>query len=200
MTKEQSTAGEQPNKTEAEIAEDKAQQAQTETHASQDVSTEVYDIAPLKEALAEAKAKAEENWAHYLEAKAETENVRKRASRDVENAHKYALDKFVPELLAIKDTLEMGIKAAENATEIEKFIEGNNLTLKLFDDTLGKFQIFEVNPQGEAFNPDLHQAMSMIESEEHAANTVIEVFQKGYTLNNRLVRPALVVVSQGKKG
>lgn len=155
-------------------------------------------LAALEKTLEDAKSKAEENWALYLSAKAEADNIRKRASRDVENAHKYALDKFVPELLAVKDSLEMGLKAAKDSNEIEKFIEGNNLTLKLFDDTLAKFNVSEVNPVGETFNPDLHQAMTMIASPEHPANTVIDVIQKGYTLNERLVRPALVVVSQGK--
>lgn len=156
-------------------------------------------LAELQQALAEANAKVEENWTLYLQAKAETDNIRKRAERDVESAHKYALDKFVPALLAVKDSLEMGLKAAEDSKEIEKFIEGNNLTLKLFNDTLTKFNVVEVYPKGEAFNPDLHQAMTMLASEEHPANVVIDVIQKGYTLNDRLVRPALVVVSQGKQ-
>lgn len=154
-------------------------------------------VAELEAALAEAKASAEKNWALYLEAKAETDNVRKRATREVEDAHKFALKKFIPELLAVKDTLEMGIKAAEESKEIDKFIEGNSLTLKLFNDTLGKFNVAEVSPHGEAFNPELHQAMTMIESAEHPANTVVDVIQKGYTLNERLLRPALVVVSKG---
>ncbi len=188
------------NEEKADNNQSSTQTAEKDSHveAVADAATDSKTTAELEKALAEAQAKANDNWSLYLEAKAEIENIRKRASRDVENAHKYALDKFIPELLLVKDSLEMGLKAAEDSNEMEKFIEGNHLMLKLFNDTLAKFNIIEVYPQGEAFNPDLHEAMSMIASEEHPANTVIDVMQKGYTLNERLVRPALVVVSQGK--
>lgn len=198
MNTENPTELDKDDKTATQVDENKEATTEEADGTENSVTENEPKLAELEKALLEAKTKAEENWSLYLEAKAETENVRKRASRDVESAHKYALDKFIPELLAIKDSLEMGLKAAEDSSEIEKFIEGNNLTLKLFNDTLVKFNVVEVFPHGEAFNPELHQAMTMIPSEEHPANTVVDVIQKGYTLNERLIRPALVVVSQGK--
>ena len=171
------------------------QQAPTESQAETDSTA---SDEHLQQQLAEAEAKAKEHWDQLLRVKAEQENLRRRHEREVENAHKYALERFVQELLPVIDSLEMGAEAAaaEGAT-LEKVREGTELTLKMLLSTIEKFGIQAVHPQGEPFNPEYHQAMSMLESPEHAANTVMNVMQKGYTLNERLIRPAMVVVSKG---
>lgn len=153
------------------------------------------------QSLQEAQAKAEENWSNMLRLQAEMENTRRRAERDVQAAHKFALEKFVNELLPVKDSLEMGEAAAvvENA-DVEKVREGIELTLKMMTDVMGKFGVAEVNPVGEPFNPDLHQAMSMQDAPNAKPNTVVTVYQKGYQLNERLVRPAMVVVASANSG
>ena len=147
-----------------------------------------------KDPLAELQAKADENWDRYLRAAAELENVRKRAARDVENARKFALETFSRDLLAVKDSLEMGIEAADTANA-ESLLEGKEATLKLLGTTLERFGITEVDPLGEPFDPELHEAMTMQPSEEAEPGSVLNVVQKGYTLNGRLLRPAMVVVA-----
>ncbi len=147
--------------------------------------------------LAEARKRADDNWNQYLRAVAEQENIRKRSERELESAHKYALERFVVELLPVKDSLEMGLAAAEGATsEAAKIKEGIELTLKMLATVMEKFNIREVNPQGEKFDPELHQAMSVQARTDVEPDHVITVVQKGYLLNDRLVRPALVIVSQ----
>jgi molecular chaperone GrpE len=143
--------------------------------------------------LAEIQAKADENWQSYLRAAAETENVRKRAARDVENAHKFALERIGRELLGVKDTLEMGV-AVDDAS-VESLIEGSNATLKLLSSVLERFGIVEVDPEGEPFDPEFHEAISMQASDDAEPNSVLTVVQKGYTLNGRLLRPAMVIVA-----
>ena len=143
--------------------------------------------------LAAARAKADENWERYVRAAAELDNVRKRASRDVENAHKYALERFGKELLAVKDSLELGL-AVEDAS-VESLLEGSNATLKLLGATLERFGIVEVDPAGEPFDPELHEAISMQPSDNVEPGSVASVVQKGYTLNGRLLRPAMVIVA-----
>ena len=155
----------------------------------------------LQQQLAEAETKAKEHWDQLLRVKAEQENLRRRHDREVENAHKYALERFTQELLPVIDSLEMGAEAsASEGATVEKLREGTELTLKMLLSTIEKFGIQAVHPEGEPFNPEYHQAMSMLESPEHAANTVMSVMQKGYTLNDRLIRPAMVVVSKGAPG
>lgn len=160
------------------------------------------DVVSLQASLAETQAKADDNWQLYLSARAETDNVRKRAERDVANAHKYALEKFIPELLSVKDSLELGIKTAKDniATapdeQMQKFIEGSEMTLRVFADTLKKVGVEIIDPENAVFNPEFHEAMAMVPNPELPANTIIEVFQKGYTLNGRLLRPAKVIVSK----
>lgn len=155
------------------------------------------DIETLKQRLAAAEAKAAENWDLVLRTKAEMENLRRRNERDLGNAHKYGMERFATELLPIKDSLELGLDAArdENA-DVAKLREGTELTLKMFLSAFEKFGISEVHPMGEQFDPQYHQAMTLIEHHEKAPNTVIDVMQKGYTLNERLIRPAMVVVSK----
>lgn len=144
--------------------------------------------------LEAAQAKADENWDRYLRTAAELENVRKRASKDVENAHRYALERFGRELLAVKDSLEMGLLAADNAS-VESLLEGSTATLKILATTMQQFGIEEVDPAGEPFDPSLHEAISMQPSDSVEPGSVVAVVQKGYSLNGRLLRPAMVVVA-----
>lgn len=131
-----------------------------------------------------------------LRTEAEAQNTRRRAEQDVEKARKFALEKFVNELLPVADNLERAIEAGNPDDESQKgMIEGVELTLKSLQDTLKKFNVEPVNPEGEPFDPQLHQAMSMVPNPDVEPNTVLNVFQKGYTLNGRLVRPAMVVVA-----
>jgi len=147
--------------------------------------------------LEDARAKADEHWEMVIRARAESENLKKRHSRELENAHKFAIEKFVNELLPVKDSMELGLSAAQGeAADVDKLVEGTELTLKLLADVMAKFGIEEINPEGEPFNPEFHQAMAMQPSNEVEPNTVLTVVQKGYTLNDRLVRPAMVMVSQ----
>jgi len=154
------------------------------------------EISALKADLETAKDKVDENWNLYLRANADLENARRRAQQDIEKARKYGLEKLVEDLLPIKDSIEMGLVAAqtENAN-LEKLQEGSELILKMFADTLDKHGIETVEPKGETFDPERHQAMSLQESEDEP-NTVISVLQKGYLLNGRLIRPAMVIVAK----
>ena len=151
-----------------------------------------------EEQLAAAEAQAAENWDQFLRAQAEMENLRRRAQRDVENARKFALEKFAKELLGVKDSLEMGLNAARegDAPDIAKLIEGTDLTLKQLGQAFEKNALIEIDPVGEKFNPERHEAMAMQASTEHEPNTVMTVVQKGYTLNERLIRPAMVLVAK----
>ncbi|HIE0660083.1 MULTISPECIES: nucleotide exchange factor GrpE [unclassified Providencia] len=151
-------------------------------------------IAELEQQL-EASQKTEREV--MLRAHAEIENIRRRTEQDIEKAHKFALEKFSNELLPVIDNLERAIDAADHESEESKaMLEGLNLTLKTFLDAVAKFGIEPVSDINVPFNPDVHQAITMIESPDHQANHVIEVMQKGYTLNNRLLRPAMVIVSK----
>lgn len=153
-------------------------------------------VEELEARLNEAEAKADENWQRVLRMQADLDNQRKRAERDVENAHKYALEKFAEALLPVRDSLEMGIAAAQGETDAGKILEGTELTLKMLDEVMRKFGIEPIESVGKPFDPELHQAMSMQPSTEHEPNTVINEMQKGYLLNNRLLRPAMVIISK----
>ena len=147
--------------------------------------------------LEDARNKADEHWNLYLRTTAEMDNLRKRAERDVQNAHKFGVEKLVGELLPVMDSMEMGMAAADKDNEATaKLVEGMELTLKMFADALQKVGITQVDPMGDVFNPEFHQAMSMVENPDAEPNTVIAVMQKGYLLNDRLVRPAMVVVAK----
>lgn len=150
--------------------------------------------ASIESALLKLQAQADENWDRYLRAAAETENVRKRAARDVEHARRYSLENFGKELLAVKDSLEMGLAAAESA-DVASLLEGSAATLKLLCTTLERFGIAEVDPQGEPFDPALHEAITVQPSTDVEPDSVLTVIQKGYTLNGRLLRPAMVIVA-----
>jgi molecular chaperone GrpE len=148
--------------------------------------------------LEDARGKADEHYNQWLRTQAELDNLRKRSARELENAHKYALEKFLMELLPVRDSLELGLVAADNgADDVAKLREGMELTLKMLAAAMEKFGVSQVDPDGDKFNPELHQAMSMQQLPEVEPNTVVNVVQKGYTLNDRLLRPAMVVVASG---
>jgi molecular chaperone GrpE len=154
------------------------------------------DVMPSTEELLQAaERKAQEHYDAWMYAKAESENIRRRAADDVSKAQKFAVERFSNEMLAVKDSLEAGL-AVETAT-VESFKSGMELTLKQLSTVFEKFHITEINPVGEKLDPHKHQAISMVPSEQ-PANTVVSVMQKGYALNDRVLRPALVLVSQGQ--
>jgi len=147
-------------------------------------------ILALEEQLAEARDQS-------LRVAADMQNVRRRAELDVEKAHKFALEKLVVDLLPVVDSLERGLELTDPDDEASKPVrEGMQLTLKLLADTLKRYQVDALDPHGEPFNAEHHQAMAMQESPEVEPNSVLKVFQKGYLLNGRLLRPAMVVVSK----
>ena len=157
------------------------------------------DIETLKAELAAVQAQASENLDKFMRAKAETENVRRRAETDVASAHKFAIERFALEMLAVKDSLErarsVDLKTSDAA--LEKMFEGIDLTLKLMDSIFQKFALTEISPvKGDKFDPEKHQAMSAQDNAEVPPNHVLMVLQKGYLLNNRLLRPALVIVAK----
>jgi len=182
---------EKHNSQEPEQQQPEAEQTtETQPEESQAEESQELSVEQVLADLAEAKD-------HVLRTQAEMQNLRRRMERDVENAHKYALEKFVGELLPVVDNLERAISAIDVSNEEFKAVgEGIELTLKSFLDVLGRFKVDTLDPKGEAFDPELHQAMSILEMQDVKPNTVVDVFQKGYTLNGRLVRPAMVVVSK----
>lgn len=156
------------------------------------------EVERLTGELEKALGDAETHKDVAVRAKAESENIRRRAEREISNASKFALEKFAKEILAVVDSLEKALEhPVENETQTA-MREGVELTYKLLIDTLNKFAVEQITPLGEAFDPGLHEAMVMQESEEHEPNTVMHVVQMGYSLNGRLIRPARVVVSKGK--
>jgi len=154
-------------------------------------------VEELIPALEDARAKADENWDQFLRTRAELDNLKRRHARELEHARKFALDSFVRELLQVRDSLELGYDAAQDdAADVIKLREGTELTLKLLTDVMTKFGVEDIDPMGKPFDPDFHQAMSMLPNPDVPPNTVVQVIQKGYLLNGRLARPALVTVSQ----
>ena len=167
---------------------------------SEDVSNEEIEQELLEEEQVSETEQLQQQVAdandNVLRIQAEMQNMRRRAERDVENAHKFALDKFSADLLPVVDNLERALSAINTEDESQKAIaEGIELTLKSFLDVLVRFKIEAVDPAGEPFDANLHQAVSMVPNPDLEPNTVMDVFQKGYTLNGRLIRPAMVVVS-----
>jgi molecular chaperone GrpE len=155
------------------------------------------DEGDLTRLLEDARSKADEHWDQLIRTRAELDNLRKRHQRDLENAHKFALERFAQELLQVWDSLELGHLAAQDEqADVVKLREGTELTLKLLRDVMSKENIEQIDPQGESFNPEYHQAMAMQERDDVPPNTVVAVVQKGYLLNGRLLRPAMVMVSK----
>ena len=178
----------------------KKKEQKTQKSASNKAKEELEDnskIEDLESQLQEAQQSAKDNWDKLLRSQAEMENLKRRTTKDLENALKFALDGFVKALLEVSDSLTMGIKSAkdEKAT-IETTTEGLELTMKVFNSTLEKFGVESINPVDEKFDPELHEAVTMVPMPDKKSNTVLEVIQTGFTLNGRLVRPALVIVVQ----
>ena len=150
----------------------------------------------LEEMLKTAELAAAEHHDAWLRAKAETENMRRRAQTDIENARKFAVESFANEMLAVKDSLEAALMV--DTPSVENLKDGVDLTLKQLASVFGKFNLAEINPMGEKFDPHQHQAIGMLDSEQ-AANTVVNVLQKGYRLHDRTIRPALVMVAKARE-
>jgi len=175
-----------------EATEAAAEEAQVEDEA---VEGEVSEVEALRAQVKEAQEQ-------MLRSQAEMQNVRRRAEIDVEKAHKFALEKFVKELLPVADSLEKAVESTEgndNAGELVASIrEGVEMTLNLFMNSLGKFNVEQLNPVGEPFDPQQHEAMSMVPAPDAEPNSVVAVVQKGYLLNGRVVRPAMVMVAKAE--
>ena len=160
------------------------------------IQESISDIEALQVQLEKEKKDSQKNKDLALRAQAEMDNLRKRTARDVENAHKYALERFVNELLPILDSLELGMSAAESIENIDDLREGMDLTIKMFDTAMNKFNVKAIDPQNEKFNPEQHEAVSMQEINGTESGIVVKVMQKGYELNGRIVRPAMVIVAK----
>mgnify|MGYP001400982825 FL=1 len=163
---------------------------------SENVESKEVDVEFLQGQLEKLQEQSKVSLEKIVRAQAEMENLRKRAARDVENAHKYALEKFTNELLPIMDSLELGLSASVKAKNLDDLCKGMELTLEMFNTVMEKFGITMIEPKGEKFNPELHDAVSMQETNDSNSGIIIEVMQKGYTLNGRLIRPAMVVVAK----
>jgi len=188
---EQDGAGDSQEAVEVEAGQGEARAADETSESLEET------IARLQQELEQARGQVEDYKNRLMRAEADKENIRKRADKDVDTARKQSLEKFANELLAVRDSLEMGVEAAQqDDADVTQVREGTELTLRMLAQAMEKFSIEEINPEGEKFNPDLHQAMSMQEVEGYEANTVISVMQKGYRLGDRLLRPALVMVAK----
>ena len=155
------------------------------------------DAERLQQQLAEAQNQAQQERERAIRAAAEMENLRRRAAMDVEKAHKFALEKFAGELLPVIDSLERALEMSDRENEqLKPTLEGVELTLRSMLNAVGKFGVLPIDPQGEGFDPNRHQAMSMVENPNVAPNTVLAVMQKGYELNGRVIRPAMVMLAK----
>lgn len=189
------------NSEEDQISEEKNEQPENETSEATE-SSESNDetgVDDLAVELAKAQVTIKDYWDQIMRLNAEIENNRRRAQRDIENAHKFAMKGFVESLLPVTDSMELGLNVTDaDSANLESIREGMTMTLNMFTQTLEKNGIRQIDPVGEKFNPEHHQAMTMQEDAEAEPNTVLAVMQKGYLLNERLIRPAMVVVSKEK--
>ncbi len=184
--------------TQAETSKEAEEGAPAGAEAAPRVSAE---LAELRAELDSARAEAADNFDKFVRAKAEIENVRRRAEADVASAHKFGIERFAAELLAVRDSLELARAVElneENTEAVRKMHEGLDLTLKLMEDVFKKFSVTQIDPKGERFDPEKHHALSVVESDEVPPNHVVTVVQKGYQLHERVLRPALVVVARAK--
>ncbi|MCQ8105499.1 nucleotide exchange factor GrpE [Methylomonas sp. SURF-2] len=184
----------------AEVLEQTSEaQAEAALEAEAELATEQVSVEVLQKQLEEAQQQAADNLDKAIRTLAEMENLKKRVQKDLEDERKYGLARFAKELLSVLDSLELGIQAAAgDSPEVVKLREGSELTMKQFETVFAKFNIETVDPTGQPFNPEFHQAMVMQPSSTVAPNHVITVFQKGYVLNGRLLRPAMVVVAKAE--
>ncbi|NOT13455.1 MAG: nucleotide exchange factor GrpE [Methylococcaceae bacterium] len=187
--------------TDQELPETQQTETENEIVIEPDAHTELveHELTPdeLKQHWDQAEQKAKDNWNKAVRVQAEMENLKKRTQKDLEDAHKYALTGFAKELLPVLDSLVLGLQAATgDSEEVRKFREGSELTIKQFESVFAKFNIVAIDPLGQPFNAELHQAMVMQVVEGVQPNSVVNVFQKGYMLHGRLLRPAMVVVAK----
>ena len=164
-----------------------------------ETATELVELERLQQELAQSEERSKNHWDQYLRAVAELDNVRKRAQRDIENAHRYAIEGLAGELLAVRDGLELGVRNGATA-DTRTLLEGQEATLKLLDRTFEKFSVKQLDPAGQRFDPSQHEAVLMQESAAAAPNTVLQVVQPGYELKGRLLRPARVIVTKAAGG
>ncbi|KEZ76957.1 nucleotide exchange factor GrpE [Salinisphaera hydrothermalis] len=191
---EQDSAAENAPRPDIEKVQDGSEEYVDAGKASADSVAETDE---LMAELDQARAEAEQYRDQAVRAAAELENVRKRAQRDVESARKFAIEKFASELLGVRDSLELGLKAAEdNHGDFDKLKEGMEMTNRMLASSMEKVGIEPINPEGETFNPEYHEAVSTQPTDELAPNTVASVMQKGYTLNGRVLRAAMVTVAK----
>lgn len=191
-------AGEEKAQVENEQPDTAVEEGVAQEQTADAAVGETVDVDALQLELAQAQDQITALKDQELRTQAEMQNVRRRAEQDVEKAHKFAVEKFANELLPVIDSLERAIDAASGDDEAVKALrEGVEMTLNMFVTGLGKFNVEQHNPAGEPFDPALHQAMTMVPNPDLPANTVMDVMQKGYSLNGRLIRPAMVVVSKG---
>ena len=183
-----------PTQADAQAATEAAAQSAQTTQPAEDVSTT--ETGELEKMLADAQAKVAEHHDAFMRAKAETENIRRRAAEDVSKAHKFGVERMAESLLAVKDSLDAAL-AVEN-TSIESFKTGVELTGKQLSGVFEKFHIQELNPVGEKFDPNRHQAIAAVDSDQEP-NTVVAVMQKGFVLHDRVLRPAMVTVAKAKE-
>jgi len=174
----------------AELVEDEVLEAASENEL-------IEQIEVLQKRLDQSEESEQESKDQYLRAHAEMENIRRRSERDVTNARKFALERFAQDLLPVVDSMEKATEVESDNPEVTSMREGVEMTMKMFVDTVSKFGLKQIDPMGEKFDPNSHEAMVMQPNPDVEPNTVIAVFQKGYELNGRVIRPARVVVSQG---
>lgn len=179
-----------------ELAKQQEQEPEVESSDEAASADDAAEVSPKIEAL---EAQVQTLKDALVREQAETQNIQRRASQDVQKAHKFALERFVKELLPVADNLERALQTAQSSDNASD-VEGVELTLKGLLSVFEKFNVEAVDPEGEPFNPELHQAMSMVPNDDVEPNTVLTVFQKGYVLSGRLVRPAMVVVSNASNG
>ncbi len=181
----------------AEVLEESVSPAPSTDHETG--TDQLTDIVALQLALEQAQIQAAANLDKAIRTQAEMENLKKRVQKDLDDERKYGLSKFAKEMLSVIDSLELGLQAVSgDSPEVLKFKEGSELTIKQFETVFAKFNIEILDPTGQPFNPELHQAMAMQPSADLAPGTVITVFQKGYTIHGRLLRPAMVVVAKAE--
>lgn len=176
---------------------DQAQEPVTDVELDNQIADVEDELTVLQQKLEQAEAAMQEEKERALRIAAEMENLRRRAAQDVEKAHKFALEKFAGDLLPVIDSLERALELSDRDNEqLKPTLEGVELTLRSMLATVNKFGVSVIEPQGTPFDPNKHQAMSMIENPDVAPNTVIAVMQKGYELNGRVIRPAMVMVAR----
>jgi molecular chaperone GrpE len=176
-------------------ADESARDAPEQTAVLPETAAQLVELERLQQALSQAEERAKANWDQYLRAVADLENIRKRAERDVQAANRYGLEKFAGELIPVLDSLELAVQTGEKA-DARTLVEGQKATLRLLTRAFEKLGITELDPKGEKFDPNRHEAMMVQESPNAAPDSVIQVVQRGYELNGRVLRPARVIVAK----